>query len=69
MNPEVYNFDFGIEADYLVLTWKGCNTLPTRKLCHGIPSLQCASISVTSVPILLAPCSEIWKFLGSCPKL
>lgn len=21
MNPEVYNFDFGIEGDYLVLTW------------------------------------------------
>ena len=21
MNPEAYNFDFGIEDDYLVLTW------------------------------------------------
>ena len=21
MNPETYNFDFGVEGDYLVLTW------------------------------------------------
>ena len=40
MNPEVFNFDFGIEGDYLVLKWTRLQHIPDGTAMSRYPELK-----------------------------
>ena len=57
MNPDVYNFDFGIEADYLILTWKRLPNTSDREALSRYPELtmriKYRDISTDTVSVML----------------